>query len=135
MALITNFRILSLAFAAGLMATPAVFAETAPAAQQFAQAEQPAQQAIDPNEEQLDSFVVATVRIMTIQQQAQQQMMQTEEATEQEQIRNQAMQMIVSAVEDEGLSVEEYNGIVQKVESDPELGQTVQQRIQDQAPE
>ncbi|MFW6076205.1 MAG: DUF4168 domain-containing protein [Hyphomicrobiales bacterium] len=140
MALITNFRLASLALAAGLVAAPAAFAEATPPAMQLAQNEQqepaqqePAQQAIEPNEEQLDSFVVATAQIIGIQQQAQQQMAETEEPEQQEQVRNQAMQMIVSAVEEQGLSVDEYNGIVQQVENDPELGETVQQRIEEQA--
>jgi hypothetical protein len=133
MALITNFRLAALALAAGLVAAPAAFAEQAPA-MQLAQDEQqqPAQQAIQPDEEQLESFVVATVRIINIQQQAQQQM-QAAEPEQQEQVRAQALQEIVAAVENEGLSVDEYNGIVQQVENDPELGQTVQQRIQEQA--
>ena len=133
MALTTTFRVLTLALAAGLVAAPAAFADTG---QQFAQTEeQPAQQAIQPDEQQLESFVTATVRIINIQQQAQQQMAATQEPEQQEQVRNQALQEIVSAVESEGLSVDEYNGIVQQVESDPELGQTVQQRIQEQAAE
>ena len=133
MALTTTFRVLTLALAAGLVASPAAFADTG---QQFAQTEeQPAQQAIQPDEQQLESFVTATVRIINIQQQAQQQMAAMEEPEQQEQVRNQALQEIVSAVEAEGLSVDEYNGIVQQVESDPELGQTVQQRIQEQAAE
>jgi hypothetical protein len=132
MALITNFRLAALALAAGLVAAPAAFAEQAPA-MQLAQDEQqqPAQQAIQPDEEQLESFVVATVRIINIQQQAQQQM-QAAEPEQQEQVRAAALQEIVAAVENEGLSVDEYNGIVQQVENDPELGQTVQQRIQEQ---
>ncbi len=132
MALITNFRLAALALAAGLVAAPAAFAEQPPA-MQLAQDEQqqPAQQAIQPDEEQLESFVVATVRIINIQQQAQQQM-EAAEAEEQEQVRAQALQEIVAAVENEGLSVDEYNGIVQQVENDPELGQTVQQRIQEE---
>jgi len=137
MALTTNFRLAALALAAGLVAAPAAFAEQPPASMQLAQDEQQqpaqsAQPAIQPDEEQLDSFVVATVRIMNIQQQAQQQM-QAAEPEQQEQVRAQALQEIVAAVENEGLSVDEYNGIVQQVESDPELGQTVQQRIQEQA--
>jgi hypothetical protein len=134
MALTTNFRLAALALAAGLVAAPAAFAEQPPASMQLAQDEQqqPAQQAIQPDEEQLESFVVATVRIINIQQQAQQQM-QAAEPEQQEQVRAQALQEIVAAVENEGLSVDEYNGIVQQVENDPELGQTVQQRIQEQA--
>ena len=133
MPLTTKFRLATLALAAGLVAAPAAFAEQPPAAMQLAQDEQqqPAQPAIQPDEEQLESFVVATVRIINIQQQAQQQM-QAAEPEQQEQVRAQALQEIVAAVENEGLSVDEYNGIVQQVENDPELGQTVQQRIQEE---
>jgi hypothetical protein len=133
MPLTTNFRLAALALAAGLVAAPAAFAEQPPAAMQLAQDEQqqPAQEAVQPDEQQLDSFVVATVRIINIQQQAQQQM-EAAEPEQQEQVRAQALQEIVAAVENEGLSVDEYNGIVQHVESDPELGQTVQQRIQEE---
>ena len=133
MALTTHFRLAALALVAGLVAAPAAFAEQAPATMQLAQDEQqqPAQPAIQPDEEQLDSFVVATLRIIDIQQQAQQQM-EAAEPEQQEQVRAQALQEIVAAVENEGLSVDEYNGIVQQVENDPELGQTVQQRIQEE---
>jgi predicted RNA-binding protein (virulence factor B family) len=133
MALTTNCRLAAAALAAGLVAAPAAFAEQAPTAMQLAQDEQqqPAQPAIQPDEQQLDSFVVATVRIIGIQQQAQQQM-QAAKPEQQEQVRAQALQAIVAAVENEGLSVDEYNGIVQHVENDPELGQTVQQRIQEE---
>jgi hypothetical protein len=132
MPLITNFRLAAMALAAGLVAAPAAVAEQRPAAMQLAQDEQqqPAQTAIQPDEQQLESFVVATVRIIDIQQQAQQQMAAAE-PEQQEQVRAAALQEIVAAVESEGLSVDEYNGIVQQVENDPELGQTVQQRIQE----
>lgn len=147
----TTFRALTLALAAGILSVPAAFAETAPpAAMQLAQDDQqPAQgdetqtdegqgaaaEAIDPTDEQVDSFVNATIRIITIQQEAQKEMTATEEQEKQKQVRDEAMQMIVAAVEEEGLSVDEYNGIVQKVESDPEFGETVQQRIQEQVAE
>ena len=139
MALITNIRVVALALSAGLIAAPAALAEVAPPAMQLAQDEQPAQTeqpaAVQPDEEQLESFVTATVRIISIQQQAQQQMSATAEPEQQEQVRNQALQMIVAAVEEEGLSVDEYNGIVQQVESDPELGETVKKRIQEEVAE
>ena len=139
MALITNFRVVALALSAGLIAAPAAFADTAPPATQLAQDEQPAQPeqpaAVQPDEKQLESFVTATVRIISIQQQAQKQMSATAEPEQQKQVRDEALQMIVAAVEEEGLSVDEYNGIVQQVESDPELGETVKQRIKEQVTE
>ena len=129
MAFTTSFRFASFALLAGLIAAPAAYAQSAPPTVQLVQAEQ---QSAQPDEEQLDSFVTATVSIITIQHQAQQEMAATEEPAQQEQVRNQALQMIVAAVEAEGLTVDEYNGIVQQVEADPELGETVQQRIQEQ---
>jgi hypothetical protein len=132
MALTANLRVVSLALAAGLVAAPAL-AETTSATMLLAQTEQPAQQAIQPDEQQLESFVVATVRIIDIQQQAEQRMAAAEEPAQQEEVRNQALQEIVAAVESEGLSVDEYNGIAEQLQSDPELGQAVQQRIQEEA--
>jgi len=139
MALTNKFSVVALALAAGLAATPASFAQDSQDEQQPAQSapaapsEQPA--AVEPNEEQLDSFVTATVRIIAIQRDAQQEITAAEEPEQQEQVRNQALQMIVAAVEEEGLTVDEYNGIVQHVQTDPELGETVQQRIQEHVSE
>jgi hypothetical protein len=151
MALSTKIHALTLALTAGIVTAPAAFADAPPAGalhlaqnnQQPAQSDQgqsddgqdAAAEAFDPTDEQVDSFVSATVRIITIQREAQQEMAAAEEQEKQQQVRDEALQMIVAAVEEEGLSVDEYNGIVQKVESDPEFGQTVQQRIQEQVAE
>ena len=137
-----QFRVVALAVAAGILAAPS-FAGAAPATLEFAQSgqpsqseqpapsEQPAQEAVVPNEEQIDSFVTATVRIIEIQREAQQEITAAEEPELQKTVRDNALLMIVAAVEEEGLSVEEYNGIVEHVEGDPELGETVKQRIQE----
>jgi hypothetical protein len=146
MALTTSIRIVALVVTAGFAAAPAFAASVAPAVQ-IAQTEepaeeahptepeQPAQEAFQPNDEQIASFVTATVRIIAIQREAQEEITAAKEPAQQEQVRDEALQMIVAAVESEGLSVDEYNGIVQHVESDPELGETVKQRIQDQITE
>jgi pentose-5-phosphate-3-epimerase len=136
MALTNKFSVVALALAAGLVAAPAAFAQDEQQPAQSAPADQSDQPAaVQPTDEQVDSFVKATVRIITIQQEAQKEMTATEEQEKQKQVRDEALQMIVAAVEEEGLSVEEYNGIVQKVETDPEFGETVQQRIQEQVAE
>lgn len=136
MALTNKFSLVALALAAGLVAAPAAFAQDDQQPAQSAPAEQSDQPAaIEPTGEQVDSFVNATVRIIAIQRDAQQEIMAAEKQEEQKQLRDEALQMIVAAVEEEGLSVDEYNGIVEKVESDPEFGETVQQRIQEQVAE
>ncbi len=147
MALTIDIRLVALALAAGLAAAPAAFAAGAAPMMQLAQSEEPAQEtestpteepaedAFQPNDEQIESFVTATVRIIGIQREAQKEIDTAKEPAQQEQVRDQALEMIVAAVEAEGLSVDEYNGIVQHVESDPELGETVKQRIQDQITE
>jgi hypothetical protein len=140
---LTQFRVVALAVAAGIVALPTL-AVAAPATLQFAQSDQPAQseqpapsgqfapEAVVPNDEQIESFVTATVRIIRIQREAQQEITAAKEPEAQKEVRDNAMLMIVAAVEEEGLSVDEYNGIVEHVEGNPELGETVKQRIQEQ---
>jgi hypothetical protein len=140
---LTQFRVVALAVAAGIVALPTL-AVAAPATLQFAQSDQPAQseqpapsaqsapEAVVPNDEQIESFVTATVRIIRIQREAQQEITAAKESEAQKDVRDNAMLMIVAALEEEGLSVDEYNGIVEHVEGNPELGETVKQRIQEQ---
>lgn len=138
MILINKFSVVALALAAGLVAAPAAFAQIAQDEQQPAQSDEGQSseaEAIDPTDEQVESFVKATVRIIGIQREAQKEMSASEEQEKQKQVRDEALLMIVAAVEEEGLSVDQYNGIVKKVESDPEFGETVQQRIQEQVAE
>ena len=135
MAFINKFSVVALALAAGLIAAPAAFAQDEQQPAQTDEGQGAAAEAIDPTDEQVDSFVKATVRIITIQKEAQKEMTATEEQEKQKQVRDEALQMIVAVVEEEGLSVDQYNGIVKKVESDPEFGETVQQRIQEQVVE
>ena len=75
---------------------------------------QPAQSqagTMEPTDEQLDSFAAATIDIVQIQEAAQQQMQ--------------------AAVEEAGLTIEEYNQIAQAAQSNPEIDQALQQLIQD----
>ena len=160
MALTIPVRIAALLLAAGFQAAPALASSTAAPALELAQADEPeaseqpaepaepeeahpaepeetepeeaAPEAFQPNDEQIDSFVTATVRIINIQRDAQEEITAAKEAAEQQQLRDQALQMIVAVVEEEGLTVDQYNGIVQHVENDPALGESVKQRIQDQ---
>ncbi len=116
-----NSRLIASALFAGLIAMPAAALAQSdePAAQPETQTEQapqtqPAQpqvEAIEPTDEQLDAFAAATIDIVQIQETAQQQMQ--------------------AAVEEAGLTIEEYNGIAQAAQTDPDIDQALQQLIQD----
>jgi len=127
---IHNSQWIASAVAAGLMAMPAMALaqsqepETPPAAQsqpEQQQEQQPEQQteeqteqqteAATPTDEQLKSFAAATIDIVQIQKAAQQQMQ--------------------AAVEEAGLTIEEYNSIAQAAKADPDIDQALQKLIQD----
>lgn len=72
---------------------------------------QPQIEAITPTDAQLESFAAATIDIVQIQETAQKQMQ--------------------AAVEEAGLTIEEYNGIARAAQTDPDVEQALQQLIQD----
>jgi predicted ATPase with chaperone activity len=114
-----NSRLIASALFAGLVAMPAAALAQSdePAAQSETQTQQAPQQqmpqaeAIEPTDEQLDAFATATIDIVQIQEAAQQQMQ--------------------AAVEEAGLTIEEYNQIAQAAQTDPDIDQALQQLIQD----
>jgi hypothetical protein len=115
-----NSCLIASALFAGLIAMPAAALAQSdePAAQPETQTQQettqPAQpqvEAIEPTDEQLESFAAATIDIVEIQETAQQQMQ--------------------AAVEEAGLTIEEYNQIAQAAQTDPDIDQALQQLIQD----
>jgi hypothetical protein len=65
---------------------------------------------VTPTDEQLESFAAATIDIVQIQETAQQQMQ--------------------AAVEEAGLTIEEYNAIAQAAQTDPEIDQALKELIQ-----
>ena len=76
-----------------------------------AQSAQPQAEAFEPTAEQLEAFAAATIDIVKIQEAVQQQMQ--------------------AAVEEAGLTIEEYNQIAQAAQTDPDIDQALQQLIQD----
>lgn len=128
-----NSRLIASACFAGLLAMPGIALaqsqdtqseepkiqeQTSPPAAQQDQTDQQAEtdtgeRAADtaPTDEELDSFATATISIVRIQQAAQKQMQE--------------------AVEEAGLTIEEYNRIAEAAKSDPDIDQTLQQLIQD----
>jgi hypothetical protein len=67
-------------------------------------------EAVTPTDEQLESFAAATIDIVQIQEAAQEQMQ--------------------AAVEEAGLTIEEYNAIARAAQTDPEVDQALKELIQ-----
>jgi hypothetical protein len=115
-----NSRLIASALFAGLIAMPgAALAQTGEAATPPAAEDRMEQQTqetpgqtetVTPTDEQLESFAAATIEIVRIQETAQQQMQ--------------------AAVEEAGLTIEEYNAIAQAAQTDPEIDQALKELIQ-----
>lgn len=96
--------------------------------------EAPAPAAFD--DQTLQSFVVAFLEVDQINRVYMPQLQEADTQEEQQAIQQQATQEMVTAVENaQGISVEEYNAIVETAQADPELAQQINQMIQDQAVE
>jgi len=113
-----NRRLIASALFAGMIAMPAAAlaqTEEAPPAAENEMEQQtqetPGQaEAVTPTDEQLESFAAATIDIVQIQETAQEQMQ--------------------AAVEEAGLTIEEYNAIAQAAQTDPEIDQALKELIQ-----
>ncbi len=118
-------RVLSILSAALLAA--GLSAGTAIAQQDAAQTQPPADAA--PAESysdgQLEKFISASQKVAVISQEYTPKIESTSDQEEREQIFREADEKMVGAVEDEGLSVGEFNGINQALQQDPELEQRV----------
>lgn len=104
----------------------------APATVPFAVAQttqQPAPQAGpgEFSEDQLKSFAAASLEVETLHEKWQPKIATTTEPQEQANIRDKAMQEMAQAVQEAGLSVDEYNQIVRAIQIDPETARTVQE--------
>jgi len=117
-----------LAVAAGLLAGVA-FAPLA-LAQETTQPSEPAIEAPAVTEEKLQSFAVAFVEVEKIKQQYTQRLQEAASETEQQQIQNEAGERMLQAVEaTDGISLDEYNQIIQSAQADPNLAQRVTDAI------
>lgn len=109
--------------AAGLIALPAV----ATAGQSAPQAV--LAQAAQPSEEQLEAFAAAAVQVEQIRQAAQQQLQTIEGEDARQQLVEEAQALMENAIQQEGMTVEQYNVLAQVVTQDAELGQRVEQMM------
>lgn len=107
--------------ALGLSAGPVV------AQQDSAQTQPPANTAPAESysDKQLEQFISASQKVAVISQEYTPKIEATSSQEEREKIFREADEKMVDAVEDEGLSVGEFNGINQALQQDPELEQRV----------
>lgn len=97
-------------------------AMAAPAPQQAAQNQQmAAQQNIEITEAMLEQFLNAMSAVQNISSKYAEAFQNAEDAEQAQSIQQQAQQEMIAAVNDSGLSPQEYNAIVQRVQQDEEL--------------
>jgi hypothetical protein len=88
--------------------------------------------AVSFDEQTLQSFVVAFLQVDQINRTYLPQMQEADTAEEQQQVQQQATQEMVTAVENaEGISVEEYNTIIETAQTDPNLAQQINDMIRE----
>lgn len=75
------------------------------------------------SEEMLEKFAEASSEVREVQEEYSAEIQATQDAAEAQTLREEAQEKMISAVEDSGLSVTEYNLISQRLQSDPELEQ------------
>jgi hypothetical protein len=81
-------------------------------------------------DEKLNSFAVAFLEVEKIKQEYTQRLQQAGSEAEQQQIQNEAGQKMLQAVEaTEGITVDEYNQIIQSAQADPDLAQRLSNAI------
>lgn len=125
-ALSTRMRRVALAglSLAWIAAAPAALAQApAPAAPAPAQA-QPA----DISDQKLDAAAAALEKVSDLKQ-SYEQKLSAAPAGEQERLANEANDALSKAVTDQGLSVEEYNSIIQVAQNDPQVRQKILSRV------
>ncbi|WP_110686827.1 DUF4168 domain-containing protein [Salinicola aestuarinus] len=113
---------------AGVISAPAMAQDTADSG---AQAQQGAA-AQNFSDEQLQQFADASQDIASVSQDYTEQLQNASGDEEQQEIRKQANEEMIEAVQDSGMSVEEFNSIGQAIQQDPQLMQRVQGMAQQQ---
>ncbi|HYG45748.1 MAG TPA: DUF4168 domain-containing protein [Bordetella sp.] len=121
-------------FAAAVLAASlspvAALAQTAPAAQPPAQA----QPAIQPSDTQLQKFAVASQKVAMVADEYRPKLQAAKDDAAREQVYREADEKMVQMVNADGLTVDEFNGIGQAVEQDPQLRQRVIEMAKKNAP-
>ncbi|WP_018144107.1 MULTISPECIES: DUF4168 domain-containing protein [unclassified Thioalkalivibrio] len=87
---------------------------------------------VDLSEEDIDTFVTAFVAVQEVREDFADRLQSAEDETEAQSMQQEAQDEMVNAVEDSGMSVEEYNEVAMALQNDPELMQEVQERAEAQ---
>jgi hypothetical protein len=119
---VTRSRILGQAY--GLMIALAIAVSFAVAAPNLAAAQQSAP--AEYSQQELEAFAAATQRVQELNEKWIPQISQAETADENAAMRQRAMQEMEAAVQEEGLTVQEYNSIYDAAQRDPAIMQQVE---------
>lgn len=111
-------------FSAAILATslagPATYAQSAPTAQAPMQT-----QAVQPSDSQLQKFASASQKIAMVADEYRPKLHSAKDEASRQQIYKEADEKMVHVVQADGLTVDEFNGINQAVEQNPQLKQRV----------
>jgi hypothetical protein len=115
-----------IAVAAAAIATGPAWMSAAAAQGYGAQPQQEQQQQMPSfSDAELQTFAEAAKEVQQINQEYQPQMQQAQTPEEQQSIRDEATEKMVEAIEQKGLSVEQYNQIASAAQSDPETAEKI----------
>ncbi|MGM0552616.1 MAG: DUF4168 domain-containing protein [Pseudomonadota bacterium] len=85
---------------------------------------------VDLSEEEVDTFVDAFVAVQKVREDFAERLQDAEDEGDAQAMQQEAQDAMVSAVEDAGMDVEEYNEVAMALQNDPELMQEVQERAE-----
>ncbi len=85
---------------------------------------------VDLSEEDIDTFVAAFVAVQEVREDFADRLQDAEDESEAQSMQQEAQDEMVSAVEDAGMDVEQYNEVAMALQNDPELMQEVQERAE-----
>lgn len=114
---------------ATVLAAPFMWAPLAVSADSGTDTEQEAPSA-DVSDEEIESFAAAMSDVQQLGQEWTQRMEETEDQEELSEMQQQAQEEMIGAIEDHGMTVEEYNEIATAAQQDPELAQEIQAAAQ-----
>ncbi|WP_217477552.1 DUF4168 domain-containing protein [Stutzerimonas stutzeri] len=125
-----NTRLVSASFAALLMAASATQVAAQQASPAPATQPAPAVQAADISDKKLEKFADSLGEIMEIREDFTAKLEKTGDPAEAQQLQQQANEKMMNTVQENDLSIEEYNAINQAVQNDPKLRDKVIAMIQ-----
>jgi hypothetical protein len=89
------------------------------------------QQAAPVSEEKLEQFVTALNEVHAIRNEAAHELEETTDPQDAQAVQQKAQQQMIEAVEEAGLTIEEYNQIATMMSSDPELQERISARLEE----